>query len=99
MKHLRFVVVAAMLLVPGHVAYAGGLGIPLDSFLTQFVTFVIGLGFVTGVVGLLGWIGAQFDSPFGQILHGSIRFFTLAGILGGGTALLTALGLVAGGVL
>ena len=39
------------------------------------------------------------DNPFSTILSGSINFFTKAGILGGGTAMLTGLGLVAGGTL
>jgi hypothetical protein len=34
------------------VSFAGALGIPLDGFLTQFQTFVVGLGLIMGLVGL-----------------------------------------------
>jgi hypothetical protein len=80
-------------------AAAGGFGIPgLDAFLTNFALGVTGMGIVIGGVGLAGYIGAQMDNPFSTILSGSINFFTKAGILGGGTAMLGTLGLVAGGV-
>ena len=39
------------------------------------------------------------DNPFSTILSGSINFFVKAGILGGGTAMLGTLGLVAGATL
>jgi hypothetical protein len=81
-------------------AVAGGFGIPgLDAFLTTFATGVTGMGIVIGGVGLAGYIGSQMDNPFSTILAGSINFFTKAGILGGGTAMLGTLGLVAGGTL
>jgi hypothetical protein len=77
---------------------AGGFGIPaLDGFLTTFLTGVTGLGVLVGGIGLVGYVGSLMDNPFSTILSGSINFFTKAGILGGGTAMLTALGLVAGG--
>jgi hypothetical protein len=81
-------------------ASAGGFGIPgLDAFLTTFATGVTGMGILIGGVGLAGYIGSQMDNPFSTILAGSINFFTKAGILGGGTAMLGTLGLVAGATL
>ena len=81
-------------------AAAGGFGIPgLDAFLTTFATGVTGMGILIGGVGLAGYIGSQMDNPFSTILAGSINFFTKAGILGGGTAMLGTLGLVAGATL
>jgi hypothetical protein len=81
-------------------AAAGGFGIAgLDSFLTTFATGVTGLGVVIGGVGLAGYVGSLMDNPFSTILSGSINFFTKAGILGGGTVMLGALGLAAGGTL
>ena len=81
-------------------AAAGGFGIAgLDAFLTTFATGVTGLGIVIGGVGLAGYVGSLMDNPFSTILSGSINFFTKAGILGGGTAMLGTLGLVAGATL
>src|SRR5262252_10476994 len=86
------------LVVVAHVtqaAWAAGLGIPLDGFLTTFTTWVIGLGFLIGIVGLAGWIGSHMDNSYSPLLAGSVGFFTKAGLLGGGTAIFTAMGLVA----
>jgi hypothetical protein len=80
------------------VSEGAGLGIPLDGFLAQFQTFVIGLGLIMGLVGLTGYIGSLFDNPFSNILAGSIGFFSKAGLLGGGTIILGAIGLVGGAV-
>lgn len=80
-------------------AHAGALGIPLDGFLGQFQTFVIGLGLLIGLVGITGWIASLMDNPFSNVLAGSPGFITKAGILGGGTTLLGLLGLVGGAVL
>src|SRR5215470_13212265 len=81
-------------------ASAGGFGIAgLDAFLTTFATGVTGIGLLIGGVGLAGYVGSQMDNPFSTILAGSINFFTKAGILGGGTAMLGTLGLVAGATL
>jgi hypothetical protein len=87
-----------LLLAGVHAASAGGFGIAqLDAFLTTFLTGVTGLGVLVGSVGLVGYVGSLMDNPFSTILSGSIGFFTKAGILGGGTAMLTGLGLVTGG--
>jgi hypothetical protein len=80
-------------------ACAAGLGIPLDAFLTTFQTWVVGLGLIMGLVGLVGYVGALFDNPFAHILSGSLGFFTKAGLLGGGTVLMGLLGLVGGATL
>jgi hypothetical protein len=98
----RIVVISGVALLvglSGVPAQAGGLGIPLDGFLTQFQTFVIGLGLIMGLVGLAGYVGSLFDNPFSHVLAGSVGFFTKAGLLGGGTVILGSLGLVAGGLL
>jgi hypothetical protein len=88
-----------VLLVSAQRSYAGALGIPLDSFLATFKTWVVGLGLIMGLVGLVGYVGSLFDNPFSHILSGSIGFFTKAGILGGGTVLMGLLGLVGGATL
>jgi hypothetical protein len=95
----RVVVLGILVLLNAHTASAGALGIPLDGFLTSFQSFVVGLGLVMGLVGLVGYVGSLFDNPFSNILAGSIGFFSKAGILGGGTVLMGLLGLVGGGVL
>jgi hypothetical protein len=77
-------------------AQAAGLGIPLDGFLTTFLTWVTGLGLLIGTIGLAGWIASMFDNPFSTLLSGSVGYFTKAGLLGGGTAILPLLGLVGG---
>lgn len=84
-----------------HTAHAGAfaLGIPADGFITTLETSAIGLGLVVGSVGLVGWIGSQMDNSFAPILAGSVPFFTRAGVLGGGTAILGTLGLVSGAML
>jgi hypothetical protein len=100
LRRLRRVVVAGTplaLLLGIRTAVAGGFGIAgLDAFLTTFATGVTGIGLLIGGVGLAGYVGSQMDNPFSTILAGSINFFTKAGILGGGTAMLGTLGLVAG---
>lgn len=93
-------VAGTTLLVGVRSAYAGGFGIAqLDAFLTTFSTGVTGLGLVVGLIGLVGYVGSLMDNPFSTILAGSISFFTKAGILGGGVAMLGTLGLVAGATL
>ena len=81
-------------------AATGGFGIAgLDAFLTTFATGVTGMGILIGGVGLAGYVGSLMDNTFRTILAGSINFFTKAGILGGGTAMLGTLGLTAGATL
>jgi hypothetical protein len=95
-----YTVVGGLLLVALSVqgAQAAALGIQLDTFLATFETFVIGMGMIVGLVGLMGWIGASMDNSFGHILAGSIGFFTRAGLLGGGTVIMGLLGLTSGAV-
>ena len=99
MKRTMIVVAGGLLLVSARMSCAAGLGIPLDSFLATFQTWVVGLGLIMGLVGLVGYVGALFDNPFAHILAGSMGFFTKAGLLGGGTVLMGLLGLVGGGTL
>ena len=80
-------------------ASAAGLGIPIDGFIGSFETFVTGLGLAVGLVGLTVYVGSLMDNPFSNILAGSIGFFTKAGLLGGGTALMGMMGLVGGATL
>jgi hypothetical protein len=88
-----------LLLLASAKAGAFALGIPLDGFITTLETSAIGLGLVVGSIGLVGWIGSQMDNSFAPILAGSVPFFTRAGVLGGGTAILGTLGLVSGAML
>jgi hypothetical protein len=76
---------------------AGGLGIPLDQFLSQWQTWVIGLGIVLFITGLAGWAGEKFNTPYQPMLAGTMSLFTNAGLLGGGLVLAGLLGLAVGG--
>ena len=78
MKRAVVVGWAVMIMLSARASYAGALGIPLDAFLATFQTWVIGLGLIMGLVGLVGYVGALFDNPFAHILSGSIGFFTKA---------------------
>src|SRR5437870_2021079 len=91
--------ISLLVLLSARASYAGALGIPLDGFLAQFQTFVIGMGLIIGLVGLVGYVGSLMDNPFSNILAGSVGFFTKAGLLGGGTVLMGLLGLVGGATL
>jgi len=99
MKRTMAVVSGGLVLLSAQASVAAGLGIPLDGFLTTFQTWVVGLGLIMGLVGLVGYVGALFDNPFAHILSGSLGFFTKAGLLGGGTVLMGLLGLVGGALL
>jgi hypothetical protein len=76
---------------------AGGLGIPLDAFLTQWQTWVIGIGIVLFITGLAGWAGEKFNTPYQPMLARTMSLFTNAGLLGGGLVLAGLLGLAVGG--
>ena len=53
-KHLAtFTVVALMLTARS--ALAGGLGIPLDGFLTTLLTFITGIGLLMFTAGAASW--------------------------------------------
>lgn len=98
-KHMRRAMPLAVVagVVATRTLEAGGFGIPgLDGFLTNFGTGVTGAGVYVGGVGLVGYVGSLMDNPFSTILSGSINYFTKAGILGGGTAMLGTLGLTGG---
>jgi len=51
MKRTMVVAVMVGVALGARAASAGALGIPLDGFLTQFQTWVIGLGLIMGLVG------------------------------------------------
>ena len=99
MKRTIPVLATAVVIGTAQASFAGALGIQLDGFLTQFQTFVVGLGLIIGLVGLVGYVGSLMDNPFSNILAGSVGFFTKAGLLGGGTVLMGLVGLVGGGTL
>ena len=99
MKCRNAALVTCMLLGSLGQADAAGLGIPLDGFIGNFETFVVGLGLLVGLIGLTGYVGSLMDNPFSNILAGSVGFFVKAGLLGGGTALMGVLGLVGGATL
>ena len=99
MKRVGVLSIIVLALWSAQPAYAGGLGIPLDSFLGQMQTFVVGTGLIVGLVGLIGYVGSLMDNPFSNILAGSVGFFIKGGLLGGGTVLMGLLGLVGGATL
>ena len=92
-------VALAALVVGVESGMAGGLGIPLDAFLTQWQAWVIGLGIILFITGLAGWAGEKFNTPYQPMLAGSMSLFTNAGLLGGGLVLAGLLGLTAGATL
>ena len=92
------VLVARVVGLPG-VSLAGGLGIPLDGFLTSWQSWVIGLGIVLFITGLAGWAGEKFNTPYQPMLAGSMGIFTTAGLLGGGLTIAGLMGLTAGATL
>ncbi len=99
MKRTVVLGISVGLLLSARASWAGALGIPLDGFMTQFQTFVVGLGLIIGLVGLTGYVGSLMDNPFSNILAGSVGFFSKAGLLGGGVVLMGLLGLVGGATL
>lgn len=75
-------------------AAAGGFGISgLDTTLAAVDEGVVGLGMTVGGVGLVGYVGSLMDNPFSTILSGSVNFVTKGGMLGGGSAFLSMMGL------
>jgi hypothetical protein len=92
-----FMVVAMLLVaVQGH---AGGLGIALDSFLSTFMTFVIGLGTIIFLLGLGSYVYQWISVPHSPLLGNSLTMMVLGGLFGGGPVIATQLGLLAGAVL
>src|SRR5262245_9479538 len=89
----------AVLIYGVNTGTAGGLGIPLDAFLSQWQTWVIGLGIVLFITGLAGWAGEKFNTPYQPMLAGTMSLFTNAGLLGGGLVLTGLLRLTAGATL
>ena len=77
--------VGIAVLLTARTGWAASLGIPLDGFLATFETFVVGLGLVIGMAGLVGYVGSLYDNPFSTILAGSVGFFIKGGLLGGGS--------------
>jgi hypothetical protein len=80
-------------------AFAGGLGIPLDGFLTTFLTFVTGLGTLIFLLGLGSYVYQWISVPHSPLLGNSLTMMVLGGLFGGGPVIATQLGLLAGAVL
>jgi hypothetical protein len=88
-----------LLLVSPRFASAGGLGIPLDGFLTTFLTFVTGLGTLIFLLGLGSYVYQWISVPHSPLLGNSLTMMVLGGLFGGGPIIATQLGLLAGAVL
>jgi hypothetical protein len=88
-----------LLLLSARFASAGGLGIPLDGFLTTFVTFVTGLGTLIFLLGLGSYVYQWISVPHSPLLGNSLTMMVLGGLFGGGPIIATQLGLLAGAVL
>jgi hypothetical protein len=80
-------------------AWAGGLGIPLDAFLTTFVLFVTGLGTLIFLLGLGSYVYQWISVPHSPLLGNSLTMMVLGGLFGGGPLIATQLGLLTGAVL
>ncbi len=79
MKRTVALGIGAAVLLSARVSAAGALGIPLDGFLTQFQTFVVGLGLIMGLVGLTGYVGSLFDNPFRHSVNIKPEFGRIVG--------------------
>jgi len=90
---------SVLLVVSVRLASAGGLGIPLDGFLTTFVTFVTGLGTLIFLLGLGSYVYQWISVPHSPLLGNSLTMMVLGGLFGGGPIIATQLGLLAGAVL
>jgi hypothetical protein len=95
----RVSVVVLVTLLVARAAWAGGLGIPLDGFLTTFVTFVTGLGTLIFLLGLGSYVYQWISVPHSPLLGNSLTMMVLGGLFGGGPVIATQLGLLAGAVL
>lgn len=100
MRSQNYVSLAILVsLVMARAAYAGGLGIALDGFLTTFMNFVIGLGVIIFLLGLGSYVYQWISVPHSPLLGNSLTMMVLGGLFGGGTVIASQLGLVAGAVL
>jgi hypothetical protein len=72
------------LVLSARFAVAGGLGIPLDGFLTTFLTFVTGLGALIFMLGLGSYVYQWISVPHSPLLGNSLTMMVLGGIFGGG---------------
>jgi hypothetical protein len=88
-----------LLLFTARFASAGGLGIPLDAFLTTFVLFVTGLGTLIFLLGLGSYVYQWISVPHSPLLGNSLTMMVLGGLFGGGPIIATQLGLISGAVL
>jgi hypothetical protein len=62
MKRAVVLGMTGAILLGARTSWAGALGIPLDAFLQTFQQWVIGLGLIMGLVGLVGYVGSLFDN-------------------------------------
>jgi hypothetical protein len=97
-RNLGSVVVLVTLLM-ARAAWAGGLGIPLDGFLTTFVVFITGLGALIFLLGLASYVYQWISVPHSPLLGNSLTMMVLGGLFGGGPVIATQLGLLTGAVL
>ena len=95
----RVVPIALCLVALPVVAFAGSIGIPLDSFLTQLLTWIIGLGLLLGMSGAVAWVYQQFSNPFAPLLTGVVGLIITAGFFAGAPTIFAQVGLVSGALL
>jgi hypothetical protein len=96
-NRINFAVLVTLLVA--RAAWAGGLGIPLDGFLTMFVTFVTGLRTLIFLLGLGSYVYQWISVPHSPLLGNSLTMMVLGGLFGGGPIIATQLGLLTGAVL
>lgn len=97
-KHIVTYAVVGVILSARY-ASAGGLGIPLDGFLTTLLTFVTGLGLLMFTAGAASWGYNYLTSPHTPLLSGTINLMVGGGILGGAGIIGAAIGLTSGALL
>jgi hypothetical protein len=96
----KIVVLAVLgVVLTARYASAGGLGIPLDGFLTTLLTFITGLGLLMFTAGAASWGYNYLTSPHTPLLSGTINLMVGGGILGGAGIIGAAIGLTTGAVL